>query len=571
MEHDRTRTHQNQEATPTRNAAGRPSEVDRDERLAAIWKRAYEARGEKDLVPLYKDWSDSYDADHDAVGFFGHVRAAEVLARYTAYGAIAPVLDAGAGTGAAGKALTALGFGNLTALDLSASMLEKAAKKGVYRHLLRANLAWPLDAFPSDFFHAAILVGVFSYGQAPAHALEEIIRVVRPGGVIVFTMRSDFFESDAMGVRSKIEALEAAANWRLVELTPPELYLPRKDPSATFRVWCYRVLETKSREVPSSFVEAVAEAFSKPGKVRRLDHAHIWDSVASRLYDRYIESPDYYLNDCEEEILQAQARKILGNEGLFVELGCGSAQKIQHVLRAAVAFRPDQGLDYVPIDLSPGALDATSREVQNLFGDKVRVDARRGSFAEVLPTLPKEKNKVMFFFGSSIGNIENLEDTVAFLRMLRDRMGPGDRFIAGMDLDKDPEILRRAYEAGPTNLAFFLNMIRRINHELGANLDLDGFVQDSTYDEEPGYEGIANRCVSLKLTSTTCQEVYLAKLDLHARLEPGDAIQVGCSRKFRLQDIPRLAGLAGLRLRRQWLDKRGYLSINEMVRADAPE
>jgi SAM-dependent methyltransferase len=215
-------------------------------RLDKIWSQAYRANSRGDLLRLYEEWAATYDADHAAIGFFGHRATAELVGRYLPFAGVAGVLDAGCGTGAAGEALWALGCRNLTGVDLSEEMLARAGAKGIYRHLAPADLGQPLDDYPCDHCDAAVLVGVFSYGQAPAHALDEVVRVVKPGGVLAFTMRVDFFEQDAMAVRSKMEELDQAHAWRLVEVSEPEQYLPNKDPEALFRVWCYRVLETKA-------------------------------------------------------------------------------------------------------------------------------------------------------------------------------------------------------------------------------------------------------------------------------------------------------------------------------------
>jgi uncharacterized SAM-dependent methyltransferase len=546
-------------------------DAETDARLREIWKRAYAARTRDDLRRLYGAWADTYDADHEAVGFDGHRAAAELLSHYVPYPDVSPVLDAGAGTGAAGEALAAIGFGNLTAVDLSAEMLDRAEAKNIYGNLVQADLGQPLDAFPANFFSAGILVGVFSYGQAPAHTLDEMVRLVKPGGVIVFTMRTDFFEEDAMGVRSRMDALESADAWQLSEISEPAPYLPKKDPDAMYRIWCYRVLPRRIADHDPDFASAVRNAMTSGARVKRIDHCHIWNSMASRLYDRYIECPEYYLNDAEEEILRTKASQIIGDERIVVELGCGSARKVSHVLEAALEDRSAKPLTYIPIDLSHGALASTRAEIEHRFDGRVAVDPRQGHFNDILPTLPGNGGKVIFFFGGSIGNIETIEETIAFLRAIRDRMQAGDRFLVGMDLHKDEAILRAAYEAGPRNFSFFANMIRRINTELGANFDVNAFVQESTYDEEPSYEGIANRCVNLKLVSERPQKVYIRALELEATIEPGDAIQVGTSRKFAEPDIPALFALAGLSLSRQWYDSRRYLTLAECVRDDSAD
>jgi len=535
-------------------------------RLERIWKKAYAASGRDDLLSLYDEWAESYDRDHEAIGFFGHRTAGRVLARYTPFADVAPVLDAGAGTGAAGEALWAMGFRNLTAVDLSEEMLTRARRKGMYRHVTRADLGLPLDEFPCHSFDAAILVGVFSYGQAPARALDEIVRLVKPGGVIAFTLRVDFFEQDAMSVRSKMEELDRSQAWKLLELTEPEQYLPRKEPDALFRVWCYRVLETKTPPVDEEFAAAVRYAFMTSSPVKRIDHAFIWNSMASRLYDRYTECPGYYLTDAEVEIMAENAAEILDEEQMLVELGCGSATKISHLLEAAVSQREGVAVTYTPVDVSQGALDATKHDINERFSDRVDVAPRCGKFDEVLASIPVREAKLILFFGGSIGNLETLEETVGFLKTIRNRMTSSDRFVVGMDLDKSQEVLRTAYEAGPRNRSFFINMIRRMNRELGANFDLGAFRQDSPYEADPPFRGLETRAVQLRLTTERAQDAYISSMHMEVHLNEGDAIQVGTSRKFKISDIEKLGALAGLRLKRQWFDGERYFSLNEFVR-----
>lgn len=545
------------------NPSPRPETNPIDTRLESIWKRAYAAKSRADLQSLYADWAQTYDADHEHVGFAGHRRATEVLARHLTL-RTATVLDAGAGTGAAGQALADLGYPHLTGIDLCAPMLAEARAKGVYEHLHVADLGEPLDLFFSDAFDAAILVGVFSFGQAPAHALEEIVRVVRPGAPIVFTMRTDFFESDAMGVRSKMEQLADEGAWRPVECTDPEPYLPRRDPSAMYRVWCYEALPGKRARPTPDFVREAKAALASPGSVGHIDHAHIWNRVGSRKYESYIQRPEYYLTECEEEILKENAEALVGDRRLVVELGCGSARKIKHVLRAAVEREP--GLTYVPVDVSREAIEATASAIEEEFGDAVNLQPVRGAFDATLSKIPADEPKTVFFFGSSIGNMRTVARTVEFLRSLRARMRPRDRLVIGADLHKDPRIVEAAYNAGGPNLSFFLNMIRRINDVLGARFDLQGFTLDSRYTPEPtDDERIRPYVVDLRIAATRSQETFVPELGVRARLEPGHAISVGKSRKFRLEDLAPLAERAGLRLSRQWLDARRWFSLNELA------
>lgn len=558
---------QRQDATGLKSSESPSISETIQKRLKQIWQKAYTAKTHEDLKELYAEWASNYDEDHEAVGFFGHITASNLLKKHlnenNPY-----ILDAGAGTGAAGMALSKIGFDRIVGVDLSEAMLVEAEKKKVYEQLMARDLSVPIDDFKASTFDAAILVGVFSFGQAPASALDEVIRLVKPNGIVVFTMRTDFFESDAMSIRSKMEELVEKKHWRELEVTQPELYLPNKDPNAKFRVWCYRVLESKLPPLDHDFVEALKEEFAKDNHVKELDHKYIWNSTASNLYNRYIQTPEYYLNDCEIEILKDNANDIIGPEELIVELGCGSADKVKWLLKAKHNAADGASLKYIPIDLSPAAVEATHADVDQVFDGKIAVEPIQGTFEAGLDSIPKEQHKLIVFFGSSIGNLETIQETIDFLHMVRETMTPGDRFVVGMDLHKDEEILRAAYEAGDANRRFFLNMVRRMNDELGADFDLSKFVQDSSYDEDESFKGIRNRCVNFKLVTKVEQTTEIDPVDEEFVLKSGGAIQVGRSRKYEKEDIAKLAKEAGFELQRQWIDSRGFFSLNELVPAN---
>ena len=133
----------------------------------------------------------------------------------------------GAGTGQVGQILTAMGYTNLTAMDMSQGMLDVSREKNVYRDLHQMVMGEPLD-FPSDGFDAVITVGVLTVGHAPATSLDELVRVTRPGGYIVFSLRPDVYEND--GFKDKQDHLEAAGRWKLVSTSEPFQPLPKGEP-----------------------------------------------------------------------------------------------------------------------------------------------------------------------------------------------------------------------------------------------------------------------------------------------------------------------------------------------------
>ncbi len=197
----------------------------------------YSSRDNKELSERYDQWAKDYDRDLEQdFGWSGPDRAAEALSRHMPSGA--KVLDAGAGTGLVGVALARMGYRDLVAMDLSQGMLEESRKKDVYREYYQMVMGEPLE-FADGCFDAIISVGVMTVGHAPARSLDELVRVTRPEGHIVFSLRPDVWEKD--GFKEKQTALEAAGKWTLVEVTDPFQPLPKGEPEVYHQVWVYRV------------------------------------------------------------------------------------------------------------------------------------------------------------------------------------------------------------------------------------------------------------------------------------------------------------------------------------------
>ena len=197
----------------------------------------YSSRNNQELEDRYDQWASEYEADLTRdFDYAGPPRAAELLARHVPKDA--RILDAGAGTGLVGQILAGLGYGNLTAMDLSQGMLEESRNKNVYRELRQMVMGEPLD-FPTGAFDAVISVGVLTVRHAPAGSLDELVRVTKQGGHIVFTLRPDVYETS--GFKEKHAALEAKGKWQLVETTEQFQTLPKGEPDVYHQVWVYRV------------------------------------------------------------------------------------------------------------------------------------------------------------------------------------------------------------------------------------------------------------------------------------------------------------------------------------------
>ena len=198
----------------------------------------YSSHGNKELEERYDEWAKDYDTElMQDFEYRGHQIAAEVFARHVPREA--KILDAGAGTGLVGEALVKLGYNDLTAMDLSQGMLDEAGSKNIYRDLHQMVMGEALD-YPTGCFDAVVSVGVLTLGHAPASSLDELVRVTKPGGHVVFTLRPDVYEGH--GFKEKQASLEKEGKWELVEVSDKVQVLPKGEPGAYHQVWVYRVL-----------------------------------------------------------------------------------------------------------------------------------------------------------------------------------------------------------------------------------------------------------------------------------------------------------------------------------------
>ena len=197
----------------------------------------YASRDNKELQERYDEWAADYDSDLDRdFGWFAPQLASDIFAKHVSGGA--RVLDAGAGTGLVGRCLKEKGFTSIIAMDLSQGMLEQAKKTGAYSGFDQMVMGETLD-YPTDAFDAVVSVGVLTVGHAPASSLDELVRVTRPGGHIVYSLRPDIYEEN--GFKGKHAALEASGAWSLVEVTEPQHVLPKGEPEVQHQVWVFRV------------------------------------------------------------------------------------------------------------------------------------------------------------------------------------------------------------------------------------------------------------------------------------------------------------------------------------------
>jgi len=201
-------------------------------------QHVYASQDNKELAERYDEWAKTYDADLERdFAYRGPQITIEFITRYLPRDA--KILDAGAGTGLMGELLAEQGYGDIVGMDLSLGMLAEAGKKMVYRELRQMVMGEPLD-FATDSFDSVVSVGVLTLGHAPPSSFDELIRITRPGGYIIYTLRPDVYENK--GFKEKQSALETEGKWQLVEVSDKIQVLPRGEPDVYHQVWVYQVI-----------------------------------------------------------------------------------------------------------------------------------------------------------------------------------------------------------------------------------------------------------------------------------------------------------------------------------------
>ncbi|MBV9210446.1 MAG: L-histidine N(alpha)-methyltransferase [Acidobacteria bacterium] len=309
-------------------------------------------------------------------------------------------------------------------------------------------------------------------------------------------------------------------------------------------------------EAGSSFAEDVrAGLLAQP---KKLLPKYFYDELGSQLFDAICLLPEYYPTRAENEILERYADEIASSfDGYktLLEMGSGSASKTRSIIEALLKQQSD--LLFIPVDISATALETSSRVLLQSY-PRLRIEAYAGDYYDGLAALrerPEGARTLALFLGSNIGNFD-ADEAHRFLRALRGVLQAGDALLLGADLKKDAAVLEAAYDdALGVTAAFDLNLLVRINRELGADFNPRAFRHFVTYNQ-------ANGCVESYLVSLREQTVHLDKLNLDIRFAEGERIHTENSYKYDLDGLSQLAAATGFTRARTWLDEREQFSSN---------
>jgi L-histidine Nalpha-methyltransferase len=302
-----------------------------------------------------------------------------------------------------------------------------------------------------------------------------------------------------------------------------------------------------------------------------------YDRAGSRLFDEITERPEYYLTRTERTILAQHAATMIeraadGRQLRITELGAGSAEKTRLLLMAAVAKQGS--VTYEPLDVSASALELAKRGIESdipqvTVRPKVmdymqdnRRSARRLYLAHRrnehgaldFEPLPAGERRLVLYIGSSIGNFEPREAQRILCRV-RAGLRKGDAMLLGVDLVKDTSTLLAAYDdfAGVT-ADFNLNMLARLNRELGAEFTMDSFEHRAVWNESESR-------IEMHLESRVAQKVLIAALETEVSFEQAETIHTECSYKYAPGQAEAMLRDAGFAQTESWTDEKSWFNV----------
>jgi dimethylhistidine N-methyltransferase len=311
------------------------------------------------------------------------------------------------------------------------------------------------------------------------------------------------------------------------------------------------------------FARAVRDGLSKP-RQRELPSIYLYDEIGTALFEAITFLPEYGLTRADERLLRQYAPAIIERlppPVLVTELGSGSGRKTRWLLETLARREP---VSYYPIDISPSALAKCEQELASLGA--ASIVGLETSYLEGLRNVASRRRPgqtlLVLFLGSTIGNFDRPAADV-FLREIRQCLLPGDALLLATDLEKPTAQMLLAYDdpAGVT-AAFNLNLLARINRELGGDFVLRNFAHEARYHKR-------QRRIEMHLRSKRRQSVSIRDAEFTCTLRAGETIWTESCHKYRVEEIPGMAARTGFVCEAQWVDTEWPFAENLWI-ATAP-
>jgi dimethylhistidine N-methyltransferase len=311
--------------------------------------------------------------------------------------------------------------------------------------------------------------------------------------------------------------------------------------------------------VSYDFAIDVRDGLTRPGQ-KELPSKYLYDDVGSALFEVICHLPEYGLTRADERLLRRNASEIvdrIAGPVAVAELGSGSGRKTRYLLEA---FCRRQRTSYYPIEISHSALVLCKRELSDIDAISIVGFEREylDGLLEVAAYRKQGQRLCVLFLGSTIGNFDRAAG-LKFLSEVRCILQPGDALVLGTDLEKPATQLIPAYddELGVT-AAFNLNLLGRINRELGADFDLSQFKHRAKINPEA-------RSVEMHLESKRKQVVHIHDAEVVVEFQEGETIWTESSHKYSADEVCKTALDAGFRCQVQWVDKEWPFAENLLI------
>jgi len=301
-----------------------------------------------------------------------------------------------------------------------------------------------------------------------------------------------------------------------------------------------------------TFLQDIVNHLSQNPK--KLPSKYFYNQEGSKLFQMIMDMPEYYLTNSEYEILETQSEEIYHTidstkKYEIVEFGAGDGSKTKLLLKEFLKHQPD--LIYSPIDISKSALDGLESNFKKDLPN-LNINLHNNDYFSALESLSKKNTtKIVLFLGSNIGNFKD-EQEFEFLKAISQNLTKNDYIYIGFDLRKDPNIILDAYnDRTGITAKFNLNLLQRINDELGGNFDLTKFKHYPTYDPSTGE-------AKSYLISMAKQKVIIGAHEF--QLEYAEPIFMEVSKKYTEQQTEELAAKTGFKKIKNFYDCRHFFA-----------
>lgn len=295
--------------------------------------------------------------------------------------------------------------------------------------------------------------------------------------------------------------------------------------------------------------------FGLQKKQKEIPAKYLYDEYGSKLFQSICLLDEYYIPRIEKSIMQSNIGEIvdlLGDNVVLIEYGCGDCTKTR-ILLSHLHYP----LTYVPVDISRRQLKAISKELLLDYpGIEIIPICADYSNSVSIPIPKKEGKTVIYFPGSSVGNFDP-NSAKKFLKRIHKLCGEDGALLIGIDLKKDPSVLYRAYNDHKNLTATFnLNILERMNRDLGSDFKIEDFAHCAFYNKSKGR-------VEMHLVSLKEQVVHLDKMNIS--FTKGESIWTESSYKYHIQEFEHIANTAGFTLKRVWTDEKQWFSVMYLI------